>query len=138
MIKNKKYQDSFGGDFEVRGLSTIDHFAAIPLDLLLKLFLMVWCALIPIAIALLPVPAGLIAAGVFLTGAILKCFHFRGTFLEWGVLATSGFVLIAMGLPSVGGGEAHIRNARRKAEWEAKRSHQQVSPVLPTIIEKQR
>jgi hypothetical protein len=138
MSKNKRYRDEFGVEFEVRGLSTIDLFAAISLDLLLKLFLMAWCVLIPIAIALLPVPAGLIAAGVFLTGAILKCFHFRGTFLEWGVLATSGFVLIAMGLPSVGGGEAHIRNARRKAEWEAKRSHQKVPPVLPTRIEKQR
>jgi hypothetical protein len=66
-----------------------------------KLFLTALGTLVPITLALFVVPAGLVAAGVILTGMVMRCLGFRGTLTEWSVLIAIGFVLVALSVPAV-------------------------------------
>jgi membrane protein implicated in regulation of membrane protease activity len=96
-----------------------------------KLIFLAFGALIPIVLALLPVPAGLVASGLIIVFTTMICMSFRGSLLDWGVLAAIGFVLIALAIPAM------KPDHSRRNEWERRRQAklaEQTKNITPQIV----
>ena len=70
-------------------------------------------ALIPIALAVLPGLAGIVATGLIIAFEVAICLSVRGSLTEWAVVIAIGFVLFALALPAVNPHQSR-RNPRNR------------------------